>query len=656
MNIKYILPVLVLTFLSSCSGFHSFDESKSIPFVIDKPGQVDAGLDHWTGPADCSARAYLNKTAYGLLITIEVKDDSIRTGNPESYMNDGVELYFDLRPPRLRVHNYYEKGVFQAVILPEPGKKHAAPVTWYPQTYDSEVRWATASTELRDSGYVVQVNLPFSGLSHSQYWPRDKFYMDIAINDADTGRRESQLMWAGKSDDWSSPHNFETVMFREEERKKKKKPNILFIFTDQQTLKAMSAMGNPYLRTPAMDGLASQGVRFTQSYCTSPVCSPSRSSLITSRMPHETGVIYNDTAPDSSIMNMGEIFRKAGYNTVWAGKWHLPESYPQNTRTEVRGFRLLPFLEPGKISGLGDYTDTPLADAVVKYLKSSAREPFLLAVSFHNPHDICAFAGNPGAFPAPLNVQSTPPLPDNFSINPDEPEFIRDCRDRTYYGNELNMARDFSPEMWRQYLFQYDRMTERVDREIGKIITALESRGLDQNTLIIFTSDHGDGQAAHHWAAKLSFYQETVNVPLIVTWFGKTPVDVTDREHLVTGLDILPTMMDYAGLEIPGNLEGRSLRTIIEHPDTTWRRFVVSELAPDPRNPSRTGRMITDGRFKYNVYSYGRRNEQLFDLANDPGEERNLAYDPVYKETKMKLRIQMERSMKRTGDTFTLHP
>ena len=300
------------------------------------------------------------------------------------------------------------KGESSRPILPEPGKKQVAPVTWYPKTYDISPR-NQAYTELRDSGYVVQVSIPYYSLSRTHYWPRSKFYMDIAINDADSGRRESQIMWAGKANDWNNPHNFDAVIFREDERRKKKKPNILFIFTDQQTLRAMSAYGNPYLRTPNMDGLASQGVRFIQSYCTSPVCSPSRSSLITSRMPHETGVIYNGTTPDSTIENMGEIFRKAGYNTVWAGKWHLPESYPQTTKTEIPGFKLLPFLGPEKISGRGEYTDTPLADAAVKFLKGNKKEPFLLAVSFHDPHDINAFAAKPDAFPAPLNMKSTPP-------------------------------------------------------------------------------------------------------------------------------------------------------------------------------------------------------------------------------------------------------
>jgi hypothetical protein len=189
----------LLIFLASCTSFKPFNEDESLIFDLNRSEQLARGQDKWDGTDDCSAIAYLNKTATGLLLTIEVKDDSVRTGELQPYMNDGVELYFDLRPPRLRKNNYYEEGVFQAVILPDPGKKQVAPIAWYPKTYKNEVSGTKAYTALRDSGYVVQVTIPFSGLGRAHYWPRTEFYMDIAINDADSAGRESQIMWAGKS-------------------------------------------------------------------------------------------------------------------------------------------------------------------------------------------------------------------------------------------------------------------------------------------------------------------------------------------------------------------------------------------------------------------------------------------------------------------------
>lgn len=613
------------------------------------------GAEQWEGPEDCSARAYLNKTSSSLLFTIEVFDDSLKSGAPESYMNDGVEVYFDLRPPRLREKNVYQPGVFQAVILPEPGKKQIAPIEWFPKSYETEIPGTRAYTELRDSGYVVQLSIPFSSLKRNHFWPRTEFYMDVAINDADTGRRESQIMWAGSSDNWNNPHNFKKVSFKDNSAiQEDTRPNILLIFTDQQTISAMSAYGNNHLHTPNMDALAKFGVRFTESYCTSPVCSPSRSSMITGMMPHQTRVNYNDQAPDSTLRNIGEILRKEGYETVWGGKWHLPESYPHTSLSSVPGFRLLDFLEEEKTTGRGDDTDEPLADEVVKYLKARKNKPFFLAVSFHNPHDICYLPQKQDAFPYPASIGSAPPLPGNFKINPSEPEFLKNARTRTSYGNEIALTLDFSQNDWRNYLFHYYRMIERVDKQLGRIIETLESEGLDETTLIIFTSDHGDGAASHQWAAKLSLYEESVKVPMIITWFGKTPENVANTENLVSGLDIAPTILDYAGVDIPARMKGYSLKQLIENPDTSWREFLVTQLAIDPADSSKMARMITDGRYKYNLYSYGERNEQLFDLANDPGEKVNLAYTPAFASLKRELRSELMKWIEETGDHFNL--
>jgi arylsulfatase A-like enzyme len=646
--------ILILVFLSSCSGFRTFDHKNAIKIQINTAQQVVMGSDSWEGPMDCSSNAYLNKTPGGLLFTIEVFDDSIKTGQPQSYMNDGIELYFDLRPPRLRLKNSYEKGVFQAVILPEPGKKQIAPIEWFPKSYKTSIPGTMAYTELRDSGYVVQVSIPYSGLRRNHFWPRNNFYLDVAINDADTGARESQLMWKGENDNWNKPHNFEAVFFEVEEEKSVEDPNILFIFTDQQTLKAMSGYGNPYLRTPNMDALARFGVKFTESYCTSPMSSPARSSLLTGMMPHETGVNYNEQAIDSTIKTMGEYFSEAGYQTIWGGKWHLPESYPQPTKREVRGFRLLPFLEGKQISDLGSLTDGPMTDEVVKFIKGRNKEPFLLAVSLHNPHDITAVPANLDSYVPPVIMEAAPPLPFNFNISSNEPELLKDIRNRDSYGNEISLTKNFSEEDWRNYLFQYYRLTEKADLQIGKIISALEQRGMDENTIIIFTSGHGEGGASHKWASALSLYEESLKVPFIICRFDHEAKPVENSTHLVSGLDILPTMMDYAGIELPEGIRGKSLKPVIENPDTIIRKYIVSEMAIDPSDSTKTGRMIRDEEYKYMIYSYGRNNEQLFNLKNDPGEMRNLAYNSNYNFHKYRLRKALEEWISETNDPFKL--
>ncbi|NCB08739.1 MAG: hypothetical protein EOM73_11295 [Bacteroidia bacterium] len=238
---------------------------------------------------------------------------------------------------------------------------------------------------------------------------------------------------------------FLQFLFPGDKKQDKSPPNIILIFTDQQNARTMSATGNPHLKTPAMDRLAEQGVLFTQTYCTSPVCGPSRSSIVTGRMPHETGVEWNGQSISDEIPNSGEIFRNAGYQTVWAGKWHLPESYPQRAAARqktIKGFDILPFWNAEQPRWfLGTETDPPLTSAVVNFLKSYDRKkPLFLAVSYHNPHDICMYPRKAGWVTEtdslleirhygfrhklpdvigtyPDKIKNLPPLPDNFEID-----------------------------------------------------------------------------------------------------------------------------------------------------------------------------------------------------------------------------------------------
>ena len=384
-----VLIIFIVFLTCACTNYQSFKKEDAFEFNLIDSSQVVIGLDKWTGPSDCSGKVYMNKLENGLLITVEVMDDSVRTGNEASYQNDGIEIYFDLRPQRLRNRNLYEKGVFQAVIIPQPGKKNVAPISWYPLYYNSIVTGATAYTQLFPKSYMIQVFLPFSSLKMSHYWPRENFSFDIGINDADSLNRESQLMWKGKSDNWNNPSNFEPIVLANKIQRKPSRPNILLILTDQQTMMDMSAYGNPNLRTPNMDALAEWGIRFMQSYCTSPASSPSRSSIITGLMPHQTGVSYNGMVPDSSIRNMGQLFQEAGYRTVWAGKWHLPDEFPDAQEAEkVPGFEILHFISPEKITGKGDDMDDPLTNAILKVLKRQLDKPLLLVASYQNPADI----------------------------------------------------------------------------------------------------------------------------------------------------------------------------------------------------------------------------------------------------------------------------
>lgn len=461
-----------------------------------------------------------------------------------------------------------------------------------------------------------------------------------------------------------------------------KKPNIILIFTDQQNVNAMSSSGNPYLSTPNMDALANDGIRFTNTYCTSPVSGPSRASIVTGLMARETGVDWNDNSHlNKDVKTIGDVLGNNGYKAVWAGKWHIPEIYPQRSKTEwktLHGFDLLPFWDaPNQQWLLGAETDPPLTKAVVEYLDNyKKKEPLFLAVSYHNPHDICMYPRKTGwenekdsllnirpfgkyKLPFPMGIRpdllnNLPPLPYNFTMNYNEPEFVLDKRTKpNSYGDEVQLASQFSDMEWQAYINSYYRLTELVDKEIGKIISALKRNGMYNNSLIIFTSDHGDGMAAHKWAAKLSFYEESVKVPFIMVLPDKSSKG-TINTNLVSLADIMPTFCDYAKISPNINFAGKSLRKALTSHGNEFREYVVTELADNLKDRSRKGRMVRTERFKYTIYSSGKRNEQLFDLISDSGETRNLAYEEAYKEIVNKHRQLLKEWMKERNDNFKM--
>ncbi|UCF13896.1 MAG: sulfatase-like hydrolase/transferase [Phycisphaerales bacterium] len=441
--------------------------------------------------------------------------------------------------------------------------------------------------------------------------------------------------------------------------KKQRKPNILFVLTDQQTWRAMSCACNPHLSTPAMDRLAAEGVRFEQAYCTSPVCGPARSSLITSRMPQEAGVEWNGDSIKAGIPTLGHIFREHGYSTVWAGKWHLPESYPLRAgskRKKIDGFEVLPFYDSTKNYpewGYGHVTDEPLAEAAADFLRQAQDKPFLVGVSFCNPHDCCYLTRRPERYPDAGAIDGLlPPLPPNYAIAADESEFTKQRRyEIDHYGDEVLLSKDWGEPQWRAYLWNYYRMTERVDAALGNVLKALDDSGLTDDTLVLFTSDHGDGVGSHRWTAKLSLYEEPTRIPMLIRWPGRIPAGKTDTGHLVSQLDVLPTFCQYADISPLPSFRGRSLKSIIDNPKAPWRDFVVTELADDKLDRSRKGRMIRTTQYKYNIYSSGARNEQLFDLKYDPGETQNLVCEPSMRAIVNRHGDLLRTWMRETGDT-----
>lgn len=438
-------------------------------------------------------------------------------------------------------------------------------------------------------------------------------------------------------------------------------PNILVIITDQQQAGMMSCTGNPWVKTPNLDRLAAGGTRFEKAYCANPVCIPSRFSMFTGTMPSAIGMEDNQDEKNPVAANilahaMGAIFHSAGYLTAYAGKVHLPGQPGVNGNVAAYGFeeRLAPEDPEGR---------DPTVDACVNFLKTRHEKPFLLVASLINPHDICylalrdfvnasppskqnadlmaplALAEVDAAMKVPAGISEAdfysklcPKLPENHAV----PDKELTAYMATHFDNYLGWTRrNYNDKQWLMYRWVYARLTERVDAQIGRILDALRAAGLEENTLVVFTSDHGDQDGAHRAATKGFLYEESVRIPFLVKWKGVTKPGLVDTGNLVSnGLDLIPTLCDFARIPAPAGLQGCSVRLLTEgRTARDWRKYLVVE--------NNSARLVHSGDWKYMA---GRPNtpamperisakqpvcEALIDLNTDAGEMNNRASNPL---------------------------
>lgn len=439
------------------------------------------------------------------------------------------------------------------------------------------------------------------------------------------------------------------------------RPNILVIVTDQQFAEALSCrMGRQHIHTPAMDSLAERGMFFSRAYCVFPLCGPSRNSMFTGLYPQQ---INRRPYSDNPSRYMGRYLLDAGYDTAYSGKSEL---FGRN-EPDVYGFQTVGAVmsvETRRAALENGGWDVWTAQAALEFLARPRDKPFLLAVGFLNPHNICEWSRKLGGQEGELDcgeigepppVGQLPPLPGNVAPQRNEPDGMTLMR-RAYRASRYFPVGNYTPEDWRKHRWGYYRMVELVDKQIGRLLDALRDSGQEENTLVVFTADHGECAGAHGWNQKSVPYDEATRVPLIVSWKGRTRSGTSDK-LVNTGIDILPTVLEAAGVAVPKEMPGRSLLPLaLGKPTAAWRDEVISQMSMsqggeiEGLTPKMKWWMVRTERYKYCLFSNGERCESLVDMQADPGETVNLAAEPEHCTVLLEHRQRLSRYGKEQND------
>ena len=472
-------------------------------------------------------------------------------------------------------------------------------------------------------------------------------------------------------------------------------PNLLFLIVDEQRYDTLAAYGNDRIQMPSLNQLATESLVFERAYCCQPVCGPSRSAILTGTWPHWNGQSENSRRMRDDVPSLPALISHGNYAKAYLGRiGHL-----KNGRGPVPGLDDVDVFESFSwppIEYLREYGSTPaisdlrvnrmllpeklsgpkyLAERAERFLDTVEGRPFALFCSFYEPHE---------PYYGPLNDLHAPEdvlLPDNFNalLQPNQPLKAHLEQRWFYQYGDTSTPRPLRSEQdWRVVIARYWGLCTLVDRYVGRILQSLRDRGLYDNTLIVFTSDHGTMMGSHRMNIKNMAFEESVRVPLLV----RLPRQKQSRQIAspVSQIDLVPTLLDFLGQDVPGQVQGKSLRPLIEgtggdgvagdvfyewnginalvHKDVlrdplpgyiaeiATREQALASLADPVRS------IVTDNGWKLNYSPLGE--HELYDLNRDPGETHNLAGEPDYWPQMTELGLRIKRWQRATNDPVKL--
>lgn len=445
---------------------------------------------------------------------------------------------------------------------------------------------------------------------------------------------------------------------------KKSQPNIIFIMTDDHASHAISSYGSKINKTPNLDRLAREGMRFNNCFCTNAICAPSRAVILTGKYSHLNGVIDNAVKFDGSQQTFPKLLQKAGYRTAIIGKWHL-----QSDPTGFDYWHILPgqgvyhnpvMIEMGQHKKHTGYVTDIITDLCLAWLKERpADKPFCLMYHHKAPHR----EWEPDDKHAKLYEDTDIPIPETFND-----DYKTRCAaaqqqemtiERHLNEKDLKMAppegltgQELKKWKYQRYIKDYLRCVASVDDNVGRLLDYLDSSGLAQNTIVVYTSDQGFYLGDHGWFDKRFMYEHSLRMPLLVRYPKEIKAGSINND-IVLNLDFAPTFLDFAGVTLPNDMQGCSLRPLVQgNTPQNWRTSMYYHYYEYPAVHSvKRHYGIRTRRYKLIHFYYDIDAWELYDLEKDPNELNNLYDNPVYADIVKQLKAQLQQLRDQYKDT-----
>jgi len=445
------------------------------------------------------------------------------------------------------------------------------------------------------------------------------------------------------------------------------RPNVLFLIADDLNCD-LHCYGHPHVQSPNIDRLAARGIRFEHAYCQFPLCSPSRSSFLTGRRPNVTRIFtlpksgrfstdygntphFREFIPDT--VTLPQLFMNNGYQVARVGKlyhygvpgqigtsglddipsWnYVANPAGRDKAEENQVFSLTPGRFGGSLSWLAsrgtdhEMTDGLIATGAISLLEEYKEKPFFLAVGFFRPH-------TPYVSPQKYFDLYPPEKIALPALSPEDKKRVPAAAFRSAKKEQETMSDDLRREAIRAYWASISHM----DAQVGRILDALDRLDLAKNTVIVFTSDHGYHMYEHGLWQKMSLFENSARVPLLIVAPGTTEQGKA-ASTMAEMVDIYPTLADLAGLKAPDYLDGTSLRKVLDDPSQSAKDAAFTQIL---RGKTLHGYSIRTADYRYTLWNNGDQGEQLYEMRNDPGELHNLARDPAYADVIQGLRKRL---------------